>query len=68
MEKEKILTRLDRIESEIKGVRFNLKARGSLMSLAGRWKDLRTKNAKGPEELKKEIYDKRKGKSRRFSV
>lgn len=66
MKDNKVLMRLEKMENEIKELRSDLKRDSSIIELAGKWKDFETREGKGLKELKKEIYEKRKGGSRRF--
>ncbi|MFB6159422.1 MAG: hypothetical protein ABEJ95_07265 [Candidatus Nanohalobium sp.] len=62
-----INSRLDRIENELKKIRSEVASKESLEKLAGAWSDYETKEGESLEEMKKEIYEKREGKSRRFN-
>ncbi|MFB6245198.1 MAG: hypothetical protein ABEJ03_02520 [Candidatus Nanohaloarchaea archaeon] len=62
-----ITSRLDRIEDELRKIRSEVTSKKLFGEMAGAWSDYRTEEGGGLEELKKEIYERRKGESRRFN-
>lgn len=68
IEDTEVLIKLEKVENEIKELRSDLKRGKSIMELSGRWKDFKTEKGKSLEEVKEDIYENRKGSSRRFSA
>jgi hypothetical protein len=61
-----IASRLDRIEDELRKLRSEVRSKKSLEEMAGAWSDYETEEGENLEEVKEEIYERRKGESRRF--
>lgn len=62
-----IASRLNRIEDEIKKIRSEVESKELFEEMAGAWSDYETEEGESLEEMKKEIYRRREGESRRFN-